>query len=161
MTVISGANPIDIEGLIIERLKAVVGPGNPDSTKRLAKFVYDQTEYTAVEEESQLVPSLAVIYNGYRSLGSVGNGSAQAVEFEFLVVVVTSSSRDTLRNTGSKAQASPLFGATLSALTGWKPMRGCKALLLTDAPGAGISKAGFAYTPLAFKTTVTYQPIPD
>lgn len=161
MTTNSGANPIEIERLIIERLQQRVGQDAVDPANQLARFVYDQKAYTDVGEESQLVPSVAVIYNGYRSLGNVGNGQAQAVEFEFLIVVVTNSSQDTLRNTGAKAQASPLFGATLSALTGWKPMKGCKAMLLQDAPGSGISKAGFTYTPLAFKTQVTYQPSPD
>ena len=160
MTTVSSLNPIEIEAAIIARLQATVGQDNPDPAKRLARFVYDQKGYTDTEEESQLSPAVAVIYNGYRALGQVGNGAVQAVEFEFLIVVVTNSSKDTLRNTGAKAQASPLFGAVLSALTGWKPAPGSKRFMLTDAPGAGISKAGFTYTPLGFTTRVDYQPSP-
>lgn len=148
-------SPIEIEGLIkarlLERLK---------DTANLVKFVYDTKEYAAVEEESQLVPALAVIYNGYRTGERVGQGAVQAVDLEYLAVAITRSSAQTLRASGAKAAASEIFDATVRALTGWKPAQGVGRLLLADAPGAGYSDAGFTYLPIAFTTRLTYTPQP-
>ena len=147
-------SPVDIEALIVARLvERLKGAG-------LVKFVYDTREYGAVEEESQLVPAAAVIYNGYRTGDAVGQGAVQAVQQEFLVVVVTRSSKQTLRASGAKASAGEIFHAAIQALTGWKPAPGVRRLTLTDAPGAGYSDAGFAYLPIAFLTSTTYTPQP-
>lgn len=147
-------SPIDIEAAIVARLvERLKTPG-------IVKFVYDTAEYGGVEEESQLVPSVAVIYNGYRAGEQEGHGLVQAVTLEYLVVVVTRSSRQTLRASGAKASASGIFDATMKALTGWKPAPGTKRLTLGDAPGAGYSDAGFTYLPIAFNTRITYTPQP-
>lgn len=148
--------PIEIEHAIvarlIERLKDVPQP--------LVKFVYDTREYGAVEEESQLVPSVAVIYNGYSPGEEVGRGLSQVVDVEFLVVIVARSSKQTLRASGAKAAASEIFDAVMGALTAWKPGEGVGRLLLGEAPGAGYSDAGYTYLPIAFKSRITYHPQP-
>lgn len=146
-------SPIDLEAAIVERLKATVQAAG------LVRFVYDTKEYSEVAEESQLVPSLVVIYNGYRAVDQVGHGLVQKVELEYLVVIVTRSSKQTLRNTGAKTMASEIFHATLQALTGWKPAPGHKNLMLGEAPGATHS-AGATYLPVAFTTSITYTPKP-
>lgn len=159
----SSANltPVEIEAAIVARLtERLKGTDAAPLPTPLVKFVYDTREYGAVEEESQLVPSVAVIYNGYRAGDQVGEGTVQAVELEYLVVVVTRSSKQTLRASGAKASASEIFDATVKALTGWKPAAGVRRLRLTDAPGAGYSDAGFTYLPVAFATRITYTPQP-
>lgn len=147
-------SPIEIESAIVgrltERLKDV----------GIVKFVYDTSEYGAVEEESQLVPAVVVIYNGYRTGEQVGQGAVQAVDVEYLVVVVTRSSKQALRATGAKATASEIFDAVVGSLTGWRPARGVRPLMLSDAPGAGYSDAGFTYLPIAFTTRITYTTQP-
>lgn len=144
--------PIDIEAAIKARLEErLKAPG-------VVRFVYDTREYAAVEEESQLVPAVAVIYNGYRAGEQEGHGAVQAVELEYLVVVVTRSSRETLRSSGAKAGASEVFHAAVQALTGWKAAPGMRRLILADAPGASYSDAGFTYLPIAFTTRITYTP---
>lgn len=148
--------PIEIEQAIVARLKERLATGDD----RMLKVVYDTREYTAVEEESQLVPAAAVLYNGYRTDSEVGNGTVQAVVFEYLVVVVTRSSEQTLRATGAKVQASEIFDAVVRTLIGWKPATAVKRLALGDAPGAGYSDAGFTYLPIAFTTRMTYTPNP-
>lgn len=149
-------SPIDLEQKIVERLKARL----LDVAEPLVRFVYDTAEYTDVEEESQLVPSLAVIYNGYRTGEQVGQGQVQQVESEFLVVVVTRSSKDTLRKSGAKASAGVIFHAAIQALAGWKPAQGVGRLKLADAPGAGYSDAGLAYLPIMFTSSTTYTHTP-
>lgn len=148
----SNLSPVDIEALIVERLRTrLQEPG-------LVRFVYDTKEYGAVEEESQLVPAVAVIYNGYRAGSEVGQGTVQSIVQEYLVVVVTRSSKQTLRTSGAKASAGEIFHAAIEALVGWKPAKGVQRLKLTDAPGAGYSDAGTAYLPIAFYTSTTYTP---
>lgn len=146
--------PIDIEQAIVARLVTTL----KDIPAPLVKFVYDTKEYGGLEEQSQLVPAAAVIYNGYRPGEQVGQGTSQVVEFEFLIVIVARSSKDTLRSSGAKAAASVIFDAALRSLTGWKPGEGAGRLLLTEAPGAGYSDAGYTYLPMGFKTRVTYHP---
>ena len=145
-------DPIDIEALIVarltERLKAT----------GLVKFVYDTKGYAEVEEESQLSPAVAVIYNGYRAGVEVPRGQAQAIDLEYLVVIVTASSTQTLRGSGAKASAGSIFLPLVGALTGWKPGPGLGRLTLSEAPGAGYSRAGFAYMPVAFTTRITITP---
>lgn len=154
-------SPIEIETLIVERLKArLVGTEQAPVVPKLVKFVYDTREYGAVEEESQLVPSVAVIYNGYRAGEQVGQGAVQSVTHEYLVVAVTRSSKQTLRASGAKASASEIFDAAMKALTGWKPAPGVGRLQLGDAPGAAYSDAGFTYLPIAFNARITYTPQP-
>ncbi len=149
--------PIEIEQLIVARLAAALKDG-PDP---LVKHVYDTSSYGAVEEESQLVPSVAVIYNGYAPGDEAGQGAAQAVELEYLVVICTRSSNQTLRASGAKAAASVVFDAVLPLLLGWKPGQGASRLRLAPAPGAGYSDAGFTYLPIAFTCRITYQPTPN
>lgn len=157
----SDLSPIEIEAAIVERLKLrLIGTDAEPLPQKLVKFVYDTRQYGAVEEESQLVPSVAVIYNGYRAAEQVGQGAVQAVELDYLVVVVTRSSTQSLRASGAKASASEIFDATVKALTGWKPGQGVRRLMLGDAPGAGYSDAGFTYLPIAFTTRITYTPQP-
>lgn len=146
--------PIDVEHAIVARLNERL------KDTGLVKFVYDTSEYGNVEEESQLVPAAAVIYNGYRAGEQLGNGAVQVVNLEFLVVVVARSSTKAMRATGAKADASVIFDAAIRALSGWKPARGMKSLTLGDAPGAGYSDAGFTYIPIAFNSRITYTPQP-
>ena len=148
-------SPTDIERLIVERLGARVKDAG------LVKFVYDTKQYADAEEQSQLVPALAVIYNGYEPTAEEGRGLVQAVEFEFLTVIITRSSANTLRSTGAKTMASEIFHETVQALTGWKPAPGVGRLKLSPGPGAGYSDAGFVYMPVAWKARVTYTPKPD
>lgn len=146
-------DPIEIEGLIVARLEDRVQKAG------VVRFVYDTKTYAAAEEESQLHPALAVIYNGYR----VGTraGTAQEVELEYLVVAISRSSKQTLRASGAKEIGGSTFHAVLQTLIGWKPAPGVSRLTLGEAPGAGYSDAGFQYLPIAFNTRVAYTPQPQ
>lgn len=146
--------PIDIEAAIVARLVDRL------KTPGLVKFVYDTREYGEVKEQSQLTPSVCVIYNGYQPGDQVGQGQVQQVVVEFLVVIVARSSKQTLRASGAKATASEIFDAVMKALAGWKPGEGVSRLKLAPTPGAGYSDAGFTYLPTAFTTSVTYTQQP-
>lgn len=127
----------------------------------LVATVYTAGEYAQVEEQSQVHPAAAVIYNGYRPGDEVGQGIQQAVEFEFLVVLVTRNASDFATGGGARDDVSPIFDALLPAVIGWRPpIEGAgfpSPFRLAQASGAQVSDAGFAYWPVAFTIRRSYR----
>lgn len=127
----------------------------------LVSTVYTAGEFAQVEEQSQVHPAAAVIYNGYRPGDEVGQGAIQAVEFEFLVVLVTRNVEDFANGGGARDDVSPIFDALLSAVIGWRPpIEGTgfpSTFKLAQASGAQTSAAGFAYWPVAFTIRRNYR----
>jgi len=128
----------------------------------LLAYVYDAGSYAQVSEESQLTPSAAVVYNGYTPGDASGN--SQAVDLEFLVVLVTRNATDYAQGGGARDDVSPIFDALLAALIGWRPtLEGGvfpSPFKLAPAPGAQISQDGFAYWPVTFTIRRTYRGTP-
>ena len=147
-----------IEDALLERLtERLQGAG-------LVSYVYSAGEYATVEEGSQLTPAAAVIYNGYEVGDEVGQGVQQAVDLQFLVVLVTRSAADFSSGGGAREDVSPIFDALLPAVLGWRPQLPGGAFpspfRLAAAPGAQVSSQGFAYWPTAFTIRRTYRGIP-
>lgn len=141
-------SPIDIEELIINRLSVL-------KDNQLIKRIYDTQSYSEIEEQSQVTPSIAVIYNGYKSSESTDMNRTQAVDFEYLVVIISRSQVNSIDSSGAKKEASALFSEVMKLLTGWKPAAGIKRLALSDAMGMGFS-AGLCYIPIAYETRIVY-----
>lgn len=124
-------------------------------------YVYSAGEYATVEEGSQLTPAAAVIYNGYEVGDEVGQGIQQAVDLQFLVVLVTRSAVDFANGGGAADDVSPIFDALLAAVMGWRPTLPDgvfpSPFRLAAAPGATVSQQGFAYWPVAFTIRRTYR----
>lgn len=138
-----------IEDAIVARLTEKVGD--------LVDRIYTAAEAAQVEEQLQLTPSLAVVYNGYRPAGDVAGGIVQGVAFSFLVIVSVRNAKQAGRHKGAREDAAPILDAVMGALINFRPMEGGSILKLSDAPGATFSDAGFAYYPLAFEMTRTYR----
>lgn len=130
----------------------------------LVSYVYSAGEFAQVEEDSQLTPAAAVIYNGYEVGDEVGNGVQQAVTLQFLVVLVTRSATGFARGSGAAEDVSPIFDALLAAVIGWRPPLEDgvfpSPFKLAAAPGAAVSSQGFAYWPVAFNIRRTYRGTP-
>lgn len=126
--------------------------------------VYTAGEYALTEERSQLTPAAAVIYNGYTPGDEVGQGVQQAVNLEFLVVLITRSTVDFAQGGGAADDVSPIFDALLPAVIGWRPpIEGAgfsSPFRLAPAPGAAVSEQGFAYWPTAFTIRRNYRGTP-
>lgn len=144
-----------IEAALIERLQAKL------QATGLVTYVYSAGEYATVGEESQLTPAAAVIYNGYEPGDEVGQGIQQAVDLQFLVVLITRSAVDFAQGGGARDDVSPVFDALLPAVLGWRPtLPGGvfpSPFRLAAAPGAQVSAQGFAYWPVAFTIRRTYR----
>lgn len=127
----------------------------------LLTYVYSVGEFATVAEESQLHPAAAVIYNGYEPGDEVGQGIQQAVDFQFLVVLVTRNAVDFAQGGGAQDDVSPIFDALLPAVIGWRPTLPDgvfpSPFRLAAAPGAQVSGQGFAYWPVAFTIRRTYR----
>lgn len=130
----------------------------------LITHVYSAGEFAQVEEHSQLTPAAAVVYNGYELGDEVGNGIQQAVELQFLVVLVTRNADGFAQGAGAAEDVSPIFDALLAAVIGWRPaLEGgvfTSPFKLAAAPGAAVSGQGFAYWPVAFTIRRTYRGTP-
>lgn len=146
-----------IEAALADRLAERLKPD-------LVSYVYTAGEFARAPEDSQFHPALAVIYNGYTPGDTVGQGVQQAVELEFLVVVITRSAVDFNHGGGAAEDASPLFDAVVQAVIGWRPKLGGSVFpspfQLAPAPGAAVSEGGFSYWPLAFTIRRTYRGTP-
>lgn len=144
---------VDIEAAIVARLDLLVRDG-----AGLVEQVYTHGDYADIPEGNMVTPSLAVIYAGYEPTANPGNAAhIQLIAFNFTVVINVASALQSDRGDGVRAEASPIFDATLEALLGFRPLPKFKPLQLKPAPGAAISETGFGYYPLAFSTSAQYM----
>lgn len=146
-----------LEEAIVTRLQDRLGEA--------VKKVYTAAELADVEEDSQVTPSVAVIYNGYAPVSAAGGqtsnllGKIQLVEKSWLVVVSVRNALNTRNRQGAREASAPIVQAVLSALLGWRPpsLPEEGPLQLAPAPGAAFTDAGYAYYPIAFTNRRTYR----
>lgn len=137
----------DVEDAIVARLQDKLGA----SVKR----VYTTAEYADVDEESQITPSVGVIYQGYAPVstpGGVYGAKVQQIEQTFYIVVAVRNATNTRQRVGARQAASPIVTDARRALIGWRPpgIPEEGPMQLAPAPGAAFTDAGFAYYPIAF-----------
>jgi hypothetical protein len=140
------------EEAIVARLEAKLGA--------LVKKVYTASEIAQVEEASQIVPSVAVVYNGYIPVPSLNGsqGKIQSIDKSWLAVVSVRNAGATRTQGGARQDASPIIDGVLTALLGWRPgVDGEMPLQIIQSPGAAFTDAGFAYYPIAFTNRRTYR----
>lgn len=141
-----------VESAIVTRLTDQLGA--------LVRKVYTAAELSQIEEESQVSPSCAVIYNGYVPVSHANGslGKVQSLDKTWLVAVSVRNASGTRTQKGARADASPIIDGVLSALLGWRPpITGEMPLTLAEAPGAAFTDAGFAYYPIAFTNRRTFR----
>lgn len=138
-----------IETAIVDRLRTRLGAA--------VEYVYTAAEVAQVEEHSQLVPSVAVLYNGLTPTQEQANGAIQEVAFQFLAVVAVRNAAGSALHEGARADGSALVDGVMEALLGFRPITNGGALKLDQSPPAAFSDAGFAYYPVAFEIRRTYR----
>ena len=144
----------ELEAAMVARLQDRLGG--------TVKRVYTTAEYGDLDEDSQVTPSVAVIYQGYAPVstpGAVYGARVQQVEKTYYVVVAVRNARNTRTREGAREASAPIVEAVMSALTGWRetdlPDEG--PLQLAPAPGAAFTDAGYAYYPIVFTNRRTYR----
>ena len=146
------ANPNNFlapEPEIVERLKAIL-PANV--------HVLTAKELADVKEDSQPVPAVHVIYNGFRVTESRVDGRVSSLAHEWLVVAAVRNVRGLKAGTDARQEAGELAAQAGAALMGFRPKQGVAGpFLLAPSPGISNSQAGYLYLPLAFAVESVFQ----
>ena len=138
-----------LEPLLIQRLKDAAIPG--------VRMVYSSAELAKVDEKMQITPALHVLFHGDNVLEGQGKqaekGKKQAVSQQWMVVVAVNNATQTNPATEMNKQAGQIISQVLTQLAGWRPDQDHGELHRINGPGPD-RRAGFAYYPLVFKSTV-------
>lgn len=146
----------ELEEAMVARLKDVLGDA--------VRAVYTTAEYADLEENSQVTPAVAVIYQGYAPVSTPGamyGAKVQQIEKTFYVVTSVRNALNTRTSDGARQASAPLVNQILRGLTGWRPkdLPDEGPLQLAPAPGAAFTDAGYAYYPIAFTNRRTIRGI--
>lgn len=103
---------------------------------------------------TNVAPALNVIYVGDRVGDSAGQGKANTVTQQWLIVLVVRDASSQLDETSNiRKEADPLIRELLSKMQGFNPnVTGFRPFLRVDAGVQIGSSAGFAYFPFLFET---------
>jgi hypothetical protein len=106
-----------------------------------------------VQEEEQKHPAVHVVYNGDQVGGDSGDGWAQKITQDWMVVVAVRNQRGGRSGSGARGEAGPIVSEVLTAMQGWSPEPATfDPFVRVSAPGPAAPGAGFFYVPLVFRT---------
>ena len=134
-------NFMEPEPHIVERLKSIM-PANV--------HVLTAKELAAVKEDTQPVPAVHVIYNGFRVLESRGDARVAHLDHEWLVVAAVRNVSGLKDGANARQEAGLLAGQAGAAVMGYRPPNVAGPLRLAPSPGIAPSPSGYLYLPLAF-----------
>jgi hypothetical protein len=149
---------LDPETAIIQRLQERID-AQEWTAPRVKPRVLTAADMAAIDERSQIVPAVYVVFDSYIPTQEVGAGSVQEIQQSWTVVVAVRNASDHASGAGVRREASPLVELVLSALAGWKPAQGFTALRMAAGPGAVFS-TGVGYYPMNFLTRTVIRGAP-
>lgn len=126
---------------IVARLKELL-PANV--------HVLTAADLQTIKEESQPVPAVHVIWNGFRLVESRIDGRVSQLEHEWLIVSTVRNVQTLKTGQQARVEAGELAARAGAALMGFRPPNVSSHMKLAPAPGTGHSQAGYLYLPLAF-----------
>lgn len=103
-----------------------------------------------IKEESQPVPAVHVIWNGFRLVESRLDGRVSQLQHEWLIVSTVRNVQTLKTGQQARVEAGELAARAGAALMGFRPPNVSSHMKLAPAPGTGHSQAGYLYLPLAF-----------
>lgn len=155
MSTLPAADPdnfLEAEEHIVARLKDAL------SALRPGVHVLTAAELAGLAEGTQPTPAVHVLWNGFQVLETSHDGTAARLDHTWLVAAAVRNVRDVKSGAAARAEAGKLVMRAGRALMGFRPPANvCGPLRLVSGPGAGYSKAGFLYLPLAFKVESVFQ----
>ena len=119
--------------------------------------VLTAADLNATKEESQPVPAVHVIWNGFRVKESRVDGRVSSLDHEWLVVSAVRNVRGLKSGTDARQEAGELAARAGAAVMGFRPPNVAGPMRLAPSPGAGYSPAGYLYLPLAFLVESVFQ----
>lgn len=141
-------NFLEPEPHIVARLKALLPPG---------VHVLTAADLAATREESQPVPAVHVVWNGFRVLEAREDGRAARLDHEWLIVSAVRNVRGLKSGADARQEAGELASRAGAAVMGYRPPNTAKPMRLAPSPRAGYSPAGYLYLPLAFLVETVFQ----
>ena len=129
------------ESHIVARLKELL----PASV-----HVLTAADLQLIREESQPVPAVHVIWNGFRLLESRIDGRVSQLQHEWLIVSTVRNVQTLKTGQQARVEAGDLSARAGAALMGFRPPNVSGPMKLAPAPGTGYSQGGYLYLPLAF-----------
>ena len=144
-------NFLEPEQHIVARLKEALAGLQP------AVHVLTATDLAAIKEETQPVPAVHVVWNGFRVLEARSDGAAARLDHTWLIVSAVKNVRTLKSGQAAREQAGELAARAGAALMGYRPPNVAGPMRLAPAPGSGISPAGYMYLPLAFMVESVFK----
>ena len=143
-------NFLEPEPHIVARLKEALAGQQP------AVHVLTAADLSGLKEDSQPVPAVHVVWNGFRVLESRADGAASRLDHTWLIVAAVRNVRTLKSGQAARQQAGELAARAGAALMGWRPPNVAGPLRLAPSPAAGYS-SGYLYLPLAFLVESVFQ----
>lgn len=140
-------NFLEPEPHIVARLKQLL-PG---------VHVLTAADLAATKEETQPVPAVHVVWNGFRVLETRPDGRGSRLDHEWLVVSAVRNVRGLKSGADARREAGELAARAGAAVMGYRPPNVSGPMRLAPAPGAGYSQAGYLYLPLAFLVETVFH----
>lgn len=139
---------IDLEDMLADKLTAKF-----ESLERKPKVLIGQ-DFENIRDKSQSGQTVFVAYNGIIGVDQLpANPRVAMLTLEYILWVVTKSSRSHGNSKGTRDNADPVILSVIAAIMGWRPTPE-SAFKISTAP-AQVYADGFGYFPLAF--TITRQ----
>lgn len=126
---------------IVARLKELL-PANV--------HVLTAKELADVKEDTQPVPAVHVIYNGFRVLENRADARLARLDHEWLVISAVRNVSGLKAGSNARREAGLLAGQAGAAILGFRPPNVAGPMRLSPSPGIANSPAGYLYLPLAF-----------
>lgn len=146
---------LDPEAAIVARLQARIDEGTWTTSKK--PRVLAAADLANMEERSQIVPALYVIFDGYEPTQQVGDGRVQEISQDWTIAVAVRNAYSHQNAQGVRDEANPLIDLVLGAMLGWSPGTGFRTFKMQPGVGPVFSDAGFGYFPLQFQTRVAVR----
>lgn len=140
-------NFLEPEPHIVARIKSLL----PDV------HVLTGADLAATKEESQPVPAVHVIWNGFRVLETRIDGRVSRLDHEWLIVSAVRNVRGLKSGADARVEAGELSARAGAAVMGFRPPNVAGSMRLAPSPGSGYSQAGYLYLPLAFLVESVFQ----
>lgn len=121
--------------------------------------VLTAADLAATKEESQPVPAVHVIWNGFRVLEARVDGRVSRLDHEWLVVSAVRNVRGLKSGADARREAGELAARAGAAVMGFRPPNVAGPMRMAPSPAAGYSPAGYLYLPLAFRVETVFQSV--
>lgn len=137
---------LDDESLLIDKIESTVADLTIGGR---AIRVLPAAEMALVEDQSQAVPAVFVVYDGHEPTNALAHGAIQEIEQHWIIVVAVRNARGQLNGQATRQDAGSMIDVILPALLGWKPDATGSSFRLVKSPAPTFAD-GLGFFPFTF-----------